>query len=61
MTELLRWSAAILVGALTVGTARAQEGEGSNRIRHVRVITLENEGFDTTFGVASKAPYLSKH
>jgi hypothetical protein len=30
------------------------------RIRHVFVIVLENEGFDTTFGPQSKAPYLSK-
>lgn len=30
------------------------------RIGHVFVIVLENEGFDTTFGPQSKAPYLSK-
>jgi hypothetical protein len=30
------------------------------RLRHVFVIVLENEGFDTTFGSQSKAPYLSK-
>jgi hypothetical protein len=29
-------------------------------IHHVFVIVLENEGFDTTFGPQSKAPYLSK-
>ena len=29
-------------------------------IGHVFVIVLENEGFDTTFGPQSKAPYLSK-
>jgi len=29
-------------------------------IKHVFVIVLENEGFDTTFGPQSKAPYLSK-
>ncbi|MGO9673417.1 MAG: alkaline phosphatase family protein [Methylocella sp.] len=33
---------------------------GSHRIRHVFVITLENEGYDVTFGAASKAPYLSQ-
>src|SRR5581483_6466777 len=60
MTKFLRWSAAILVTALTVGSARAQDSEGSHQIRHVWVITLENEGFDATFGSASKAPYLSK-
>ena len=30
------------------------------RIGHVFVITLENEGYDVTFGSNSKAPYLSK-
>ncbi len=30
------------------------------RIKHVFVIVLENEGFNTTFGPTSKAPYLSK-
>jgi phosphatidylinositol-3-phosphatase len=28
-------------------------------VRHVFVINLENEGYDTTFGAASPAPYLS--
>jgi len=31
-----------------------------SRIKHVFVIVLENEGFDTTFGPQSKAPYLSQ-
>jgi hypothetical protein len=31
-----------------------------HRNRHVFVIVLENEGFDTTFGPNSKAPFLSK-
>src|SRR3954463_10012521 len=29
-------------------------------IKHVFVITLENKGFDETFGPASPAPYLSR-
>src|SRR3954470_15827583 len=29
-------------------------------IRHVFVITLENKGFDETFGPTSPAPYLSQ-
>ncbi|HEX7159280.1 MAG TPA: alkaline phosphatase family protein [Edaphobacter sp.] len=33
---------------------------GHRRIGHVFVITLENEGYDVTFGPTSKAPYLSK-
>src|SRR5215510_16321919 len=36
-----------------------ERGEHS-RIKHVFVIVLENEGFDTTFGPQSKAPYLSQ-
>jgi hypothetical protein len=32
----------------------------ANKIKHVFVIVLENENFSTTFGSASKAPYLSK-
>src|ERR1700722_15810560 len=31
-----------------------------HRVGHVFVIVLENEGFDVTFGPASKAPFLSK-
>src|SRR3954451_3260992 len=30
------------------------------QIKHVWIIVLENENFDTTFGPNSKAPYLSK-
>src|SRR5579863_1880386 len=33
---------------------------GHHRIGHVFVITLENEGFDITFGPGSKAPFLSQ-
>jgi hypothetical protein len=29
-------------------------------IRHVFLIVLENEGYDVTFGAASKAPYLAR-
>src|SRR3984893_3560864 len=31
-----------------------------HRVGHVFVIVLETEGFDVTFGTASKAPFLSK-
>jgi phosphatidylinositol-3-phosphatase len=41
----------------SAGPARA---DFDSPIRHVFVIVLENEGFDTTFGPNSKAPYLSK-
>ncbi|WP_345812087.1 alkaline phosphatase family protein [Paraburkholderia sp. PREW-6R] len=33
---------------------------GQQKIRHVFVITLENENYATTFGANSKAPYLSQ-
>ena len=36
------------------------DDSGDHRIGHVFVIVLENEGFDVTFGPASKAPFLSK-
>jgi phospholipase C len=44
-------------GPASAGPARA---DFDSPIRHVFVIVLENEGFDTTFGPNSKAPYLSK-
>src|SRR5262252_8820414 len=39
---------------------RDDDNDGRSRIKHVFVIVLENEGFDTTFGAQSKAPYLSQ-
>lgn len=36
-----------------------RDGDG-HKIGHVFVITLENEGYDVTFGPNSKAPYLSQ-
>jgi phosphatidylinositol-3-phosphatase len=44
-------------GPASVAPARA---DFDSPIRHVFVIVLENEGFNTTFGPNSKAPYLSK-
>jgi len=35
------------------------EGQSTPRINHVFVITLENEGFDVTFGPNTLAPYLA--
>ncbi len=46
-----------------IGAASAEDqdhGGYESPIRHVFVIVLENEGFNTTFGASSKAPYLSK-
>jgi phosphatidylinositol-3-phosphatase len=39
--------------------ALADAGGPLTNIRHVFVIVLENEGFDSTFGPASPAPYLA--
>jgi len=56
----------LLLGPLASSTtsARNDDHEGNEhehqRIKHVFVIVLENEGFDTTFGPQSKAPYLSQ-
>ncbi len=56
----------VLIAALAIPRlASAQDSDeslaaGSDRIKHVFVIILENEGYDTTFGAASEAPYLSK-
>ncbi|MDE3105032.1 MAG: phosphoesterase [Acidobacteriota bacterium] len=47
---------------LGVAPVLAEDGYGheGHAIRHVFVIVLENEGYTTTFGPGSKAPYLSQ-
>jgi phosphatidylinositol-3-phosphatase len=47
-----------LAALAAAGPARAADFDSP--IRHVFVIVLENEGFSTTFGPNSKAPYLSQ-
>jgi hypothetical protein len=76
MVKLVRYAflLASLLGALAL-PAMAHDGDdndrfdhgdhdndrdGNRRIGHVFVITLENEGYDVTFGPGSKAPYLSQ-
>ncbi len=75
MIKLAHWFllAAMALGALAMPAA-AHDGDDHDRdvfghddrggerhkIGHVFVITLENEGYDATFGPASKAPYLSQ-
>ena len=49
---------AAALASLTITGIFAQPATG--QITHVFVITLENEGYDVTFGPASKAPYLSQ-
>lgn len=68
MFKFIKWSlAAMLIGALAVSTtARADDffhgfpDFDGRKIGHVWIIVLENEGFDTTFGPNSLAPFLSK-
>jgi hypothetical protein len=50
-------AAVAAVGPASVSPARA---DFDSPIRHVFVIVLENEGFNTTFGPNSPAPFLSK-
>src|SRR5579859_2245734 len=68
MLEFIKWSlAALLVGTLAASAAARAENSFSGfpdfdgrKIGHVWIIVLENEGFDTTFGPNSVAPFLSK-
>lgn len=64
MTSTLfrRASAALFAAVSLLGTGSpvfAQSKSGLPPIRHVFVIVLENEGFDSTFRAGSLAPYLA--
>jgi hypothetical protein len=52
---------AVAAGALLVATrpAAAQTRSSMPPVKHVFVIMLENEGFDTTFSATPRAPYLA--
>ncbi len=67
MKKLTTWSILFallgMVATSAMATPRDQDDrdrDDYSRIRHVFVITLENEGYDVTFGPNSKAPYLSR-
>lgn len=49
-----------LAGALAGPNGRSTQDGDRSPFNHVFVIVLENEGFNTTFGPNSKAPYLSQ-
>jgi phosphatidylinositol-3-phosphatase len=54
--------AALAVAAVALATSRAysrQRPAALPPIRHVFVIVLENQGFDTTFNAHPRAPYLA--
>jgi phosphatidylinositol-3-phosphatase len=58
-----RLSAAFLTAFLAIlpaQTTRADDSGDGRSFQHVFVIVLENEGYNTTFGPGSKAPYLSQ-
>ena len=66
MKRILAVTAAVLfssVGATSGSSATVAAGTSAAvlpPVGHVFVINLENEGYDTTFGAGSPAPYLSR-
>ena len=62
LSAMLAALACSIVAACYPAGALAQEPAAlrGSRPRHVFLIMLENEGFDTTFGKDSPAPYLSR-
>ena len=52
------WTA--FLALLPVPMIRADDSGDGRSFQHVFVIVLENEGYNTTFGPGSKAPYLSQ-
>jgi hypothetical protein len=54
---------AALIGVIVTACGSSSSSlnlTGQQQIKHVFVITLENENYATTFGANSKAPYLSQ-
>jgi phosphatidylinositol-3-phosphatase len=50
----------VAVIALLAGSAGARAATGLPHVRHVFVIVLENEGFESTFGEPAADPYLAR-
>ncbi len=50
----------VIVAACGSSSSSSLTQTGQQQIKHVFVITLENENYATTFGANSKAPYLSQ-
>src|SRR5436853_3315181 len=55
-----RLALAALVACFFVLQATQTAAAALPPIKHVWIVVLENENYDTTFGPSSKAPYLSK-
>ncbi|HZZ13293.1 MAG TPA: alkaline phosphatase family protein [Paraburkholderia sp.] len=54
---------AVLVGVIVTACGSSSSSlkvTGQQQIRHVFIITLENENYATTFGAGTKAPYLAQ-
>ena len=56
----MRRTAIALVAALACLLVQAASASALPNIKHVFIVVLENENYDTTFGKDSQAPYLSK-
>ncbi|KWF64523.1 alkaline phosphatase family protein [Burkholderia pseudomultivorans] len=62
---LMRATLVVALGSLVAlivaacGFSSSMQASGQQQIRHVFVITLENENYATTFGANTKAPYLA--
>ncbi len=65
---MIAWTRALCATliALTFGTlspahaASSGKSQAQQQIKHVFIITLENQNYSTTFGANSKAPYLAQ-
>jgi phosphatidylinositol-3-phosphatase len=51
---------AVVIGLIATACGSSVSATGQQQIRHVFVITLENENYATTFGSTTKAPYLAQ-
>jgi hypothetical protein len=51
---------AAIIGTAVAACNSSSDPQGLQKIRHVFVITLENENYATTFGANTKAPYLAQ-
>ncbi|MDE1181166.1 alkaline phosphatase family protein [Paraburkholderia sp.] len=51
---------AALIAVIVAACGSTVHTAGQQQIRHVFVITLENENYATTFGSSTKAPYLAQ-